>query len=96
MPIMGQAIKAIMAIFPNYGHKGHYGQINMAINEDCLNWQINLENKCRSTPKTVFKKMHLIKSYGQHNVASTKMAISFVFWAHLGPQSGVPEAALPN
>ena len=96
MVIMDQAIRAIMTIFPNYGHNDHYGQINMAINEVCLNRQIKLEDKCRSAPKTVFKKMHLIKSYGQNNVASAKMAISFVFWAHLGPQSGIPEAALPN
>ena len=37
MAIMGRAIRAIMTIFPNYGHKDHYGQINMAINEACLN-----------------------------------------------------------
>ena len=88
MAIMGQAIRAIMTFFPNYGHNDHYGQINMAKNEACLNRQINLEEKCRSTPKTVFKKMHLIKSYGQDNVPSAKMAIPFVFLARLGPQSG--------
>ena len=96
MAIMGRAIRAIMTIFPNYGHKDHYGQINTAINEACLNQQIHLEDNCRSAPKTVFKKMHLIKSYGQNNVASAKMAISFVFWARQGPQSDVPEAALPS
>ena len=79
MAIMDQAIRAIMTISPNYGYKGHYGQIIMAINEACLNYQINLEEKCRSAPKTVFKKLHWLKSYGQNNVRIAKMAISFVF-----------------
>ena len=96
MPIMGQAIKAIMTIFPNYGHKGHYGQINMAINEACLNWPINLEDKCRSAPKTIFKKLDWLKSYGQNNVRIAKMAISFVFLARQCTQSDYPGAALPS
>ena len=39
MAIMRRAIRAIMTIFPNYGHNNHYGQINLAKNEACLNWQ---------------------------------------------------------
>ena len=45
--------------------------------------------------KTVFQKMHRVKSYDENNLRSLRKAISFVFWARQGPQSDYPEQALP-
>ena len=73
---MGQAIRAIMKIFPNYGLKDHYGQINMAINEACLNLQINLGDKCSLAPKPSLCQT----TYKDNTVDSNSVLLRTVFF----------------
>jgi hypothetical protein len=44
-----------------------------------------IQQKCRSTTKTVSKNIRLAKSYDQNRFPPQIMAISFVFWPNFSP-----------
>jgi hypothetical protein len=53
-----------------------------------------IQQKCRSTGKTVYKNMHLAKIYDQNKIFAQIMAISFVFWPNFSANLRDPKKCL--
>jgi hypothetical protein len=59
---------------------GHYGRSQYCHKYGLYGCLFEIQQKCRSTAKTVSKNMRLAKSYDQNKFVAQIMAISFVFW----------------
>ena len=79
MAISGCAKMAIMVKISKNDHNGYYGLTRYG-HEYILSIRgFGSSGKCRSVVKTVFKKMHRVKSYDQNNLRSPRKVIFFVF-----------------
>ena len=66
------------------GQNGHYGMADYG-REYSRNWILwKAQEKCRSPAKTVLKKMHWVKSYGQNKIFYENLTKNFRFPLYFG------------